>query len=73
MGLFGFFISTFHTHFTNTILLTENLKNVTVQGEVDLLKNRITSAEIILKNPVIQGVSSEKMPEKIKIRRIYER
>ena len=67
MGLFGFFISTAHTYFTNTTLLPENLKNVTVQGEVDLIKNRITSAEITLKHPVIQGLSQEKTPEKIKM------
>ena len=67
MGLFGFFISNIHTYFTDTIFLPKKIEHVVVQGEVDSVRNKITTAELILKNPVIEGLSPKETPFKIKM------
>lgn len=67
MCLLGFFISTAHTYFTNTVFLEQSLSNVVVQGEVESVKNKITTAEVVIKNPTIKGMKETELPPKIKM------
>lgn len=67
MGILGFFVSTLHTFFTNTIFVPKNMTNISIQGEVEFVKNKITTAEVVLKKTIVQGLSQKETPAKIKI------
>lgn len=67
MFMAGILVSTWHTAMTNTRFLSQPITNVQVIGEVESVKNKITNAEVVLKNVTIDGMASSQIPQKIKV------
>ncbi len=67
MFMLGIGVSTWHTSITNTRFLSQPVTHVQVLGEVESVKNKITSAEVVLKNVSILGMNNQQTPEKIKV------